>query len=101
MRPLLVTGRRTHPSRAQRTRLCLAALAAAALAALGAAAFAAPAAAATGVWVSVSPSTITTGNQVAVTGSCGENVNSATVRSQAFTGEVTLSPNNGILRGVT
>lgn len=62
---------------------------------------AAPAHAASGVWVSVNPSTITAGLQVGITGSCGENVNTASVSSGAFTSPVTLTPTNGILSATT
>ncbi len=60
-------------------------------------ALATPAQAASGVWVSVNPSTITAGFQVGITGSCGENVNTASVSSGAFTSPVTLTPVNGVL----
>jgi hypothetical protein len=60
-----------------------------------------PARAASGVWVSVNPSTITAGFEVGITGSCGENVNTASVASDAFTSPVSLTPVNGILSATT
>jgi hypothetical protein len=49
-----------------------------------------------GVWVSVSPATVSAGAQTQVTASCGENVNKATVSSIAF-GSHTLQPVGGVL----
>ncbi len=49
-----------------------------------------------GVWITVSPATVNAGSQVTVRANCGDNVNSATVKSTAF-GEVTLQPVNGQL----
>ena len=66
-------------------------------AALGGLLVAAPARAASGVWVQVNPSTITAGFQVAITGSCGENVNQANASSGAFTSPVAMTPANGVL----
>ncbi len=60
-------------------------------------AVATPAQAASGVWVTVNPSTVGAGLQVGITGSCGENVNTASVSSGAFTSPVTLTPVNGVL----
>lgn len=56
---------------------------------------------AAGEWVRVNPTTIQAGNSVTVEASCGFNVNSAKVRSQAF-GEQTLlpSPDRDFLYGV-
>jgi len=53
--------------------------------------------AASGVFVTVNPSTVAVGNSVGITGSCGENVNDATVSSDAFDSKVTLTPMNGTL----
>ena len=74
---------------------------AAGLAALAVLAPAAPAGAASGVWVTVNPSTITAGLQVGISGSCGENVNTASVSSGAFTSPVSLTPMNGLLNATT
>jgi len=82
-------------------RRALGAGAALAVAGLATLTVAAPAHAASGVWVSVNPSTITAGLQVGITGSCGENVNTASVSSGAFTSPVTLTPTNGILSATT
>jgi hypothetical protein len=49
-----------------------------------------------GVWVRVSPTTVTAGNQTQIQASCGENVNSATVSSTVF-GSVKLQPVAGVL----
>jgi len=49
-----------------------------------------------GVWVRVSPTTITAGYQTQVQASCGENANAATVSSPAF-GSHTLQPVAGVL----
>jgi hypothetical protein len=49
-----------------------------------------------GVWVRVSPTTVTAGNQTQIQASCGENANAATVQSPAF-GTVALQPVNGVL----
>jgi hypothetical protein len=55
-----------------------------------------PPANAAGVWVRVSPTTVTAGYQTQVQASCGENANAATVSSPAF-GSVTLQPVGGLL----
>jgi hypothetical protein len=49
-----------------------------------------------GVWVRVSPTTVTAGNQTEIQASCGENANAATVSSSAF-GSVKLQPVAGVL----
>lgn len=49
-----------------------------------------------GVWVRVSPTTITAGYQTQIQASCGESANAATVSSPAF-GSVTLQPVAGVL----
>jgi hypothetical protein len=49
-----------------------------------------------GVWITVSPATITAGFQVNIRASCGDNANQATVTSAAF-GTVTVLPVNGVL----
>jgi hypothetical protein len=49
-----------------------------------------------GVWITVSPATVDAGSQVTIKANCGDNVNSATVKSTAF-GEVTLQPIDGKL----
>jgi hypothetical protein len=54
-------------------------------------------ASASGVWVEVSPSSITAGFQVGVRADCGDNSNAATVTSKAF-GTVTVQPLNSILQ---
>lgn len=74
---------------------------AAGLAALAGLVPAAPALATSGVWVAVNPSTITAGLQVGISGSCGENVNTATVSSGAFPSPVRLAPSNGLLSATT
>jgi hypothetical protein len=51
---------------------------------------------AAGVWIEVSPATITAGFQVSIRASCGDNANPATVKSNAF-GTVTLQPVGGLL----
>jgi hypothetical protein len=48
------------------------------------------------VFVEVNPSTIQAGFQVGIRGSCGDNLNPATVKSDAF-GQVTLLPQYGFL----
>ena len=63
---------------------------------LGATSCAEAAANSAGVFVSVSPATVNAGAKTQVQGSCGENVNSATVSSTAF-GSVTLAPVGGVL----
>jgi hypothetical protein len=55
-----------------------------------------PTANAAGVWVRVSPTTVTAGYHTQVQASCGENANAATVSSPAF-GSVTLQPVGGVL----
>lgn len=67
----------------------------AALALAGVAAAAAPAQAG-GVYVQVTPSSITAGYQLTIKASCGDNTNDAEVRSAAF-GAVTVHPYNGVL----
>jgi hypothetical protein len=49
-----------------------------------------------GVWVRVSPTTVTAGYQTQIQASCGENANAATVTSPVF-GSVTLQPVGGVL----
>lgn len=51
---------------------------------------------ASGVWVRVSPTTVTAGYQTQIQASCGENANAATVSSPVF-GSVTLQPVGGVL----
>jgi hypothetical protein len=51
-----------------------------------------------GAWIEVNPSTIQAGYRIELRASCGDNVNTATVKSSAFS-EVTLSPQNGFLVG--
>ncbi len=52
---------------------------------------------AAGVWVEVSPSSITAGYSVAIRASCGDNSNSATVSSPAF-GSISVEPLNSQLQ---
>lgn len=49
-----------------------------------------------GVWVRVSPTTVSAGYHTQIQASCGESANSATVSSPAF-GSVTLQPVAGVL----
>jgi hypothetical protein len=49
-----------------------------------------------GVWVEVSPSTVQAGSAVGIRASCGDDVNPATVSSEAF-GTLTIQPVNGVL----
>jgi hypothetical protein len=51
-----------------------------------------------GVWIEVNPSTIQAGNRVEIRASCEDNLNEATVKSDAF-GEIKLLPENGFLVG--
>ena len=51
---------------------------------------------AAGVWVRLSPATVTAGFQTQIRASCGENANAATVSSPVF-GSVTLQPVGGVL----
>jgi hypothetical protein len=53
---------------------------------------------ASGVWVQVSPGTISPGNAVKITASCGDSSNSATVTSLVF-GTLTLHPQSALLIG--
>ncbi|HET6211345.1 MAG TPA: hypothetical protein VFE14_00590 [Micromonosporaceae bacterium] len=48
------------------------------------------------LWVEVNPSTIQAGFSISIRASCGDNVNPAKVKSDAF-GEQTMLPNNGFL----
>jgi hypothetical protein len=66
------------------------------VAASGAATQVAPAAARGGVWVQVSPTSISPGFNVQVRADCGDNSNSATVHSSAF-GTITVQPWNTLL----
>jgi hypothetical protein len=75
-------------------RTLLATAGAVALLGVGGCGMAAPNA--SGVWVEVSPGTVTAGSAVMVRASCGDNSNSATVSSPAF-GQVTLLPEAGLL----
>jgi hypothetical protein len=98
MRPLLAAGstRPRVPAHAVPRRL-LGALAALALAGLGTVTAGTAAHAASGVFVTVNPSTVAVGKSVGITASCGEDVNDATVTSDAFDSKVTLTPMNGML----
>jgi LPXTG-motif cell wall-anchored protein len=49
-----------------------------------------------GAWVEVNPSSIQAGYRVGVRGSCQENLNDATARSDAF-GEVKMAPEHGFV----
>jgi hypothetical protein len=51
-----------------------------------------------GAWIEINPSTIQAGYRVGIRASCEENLNQATVKSDAF-GEVILAPVNGFLIG--
>jgi hypothetical protein len=55
-------------------------------------------ASASGVWVQVSPGTISPGGTVKITASCGDSSNSATVNSIVF-GTLTLQPQSALLIG--
>lgn len=59
--------------------------------------FAAPARA-DGAWIEVNPSSIQAGYRVGIRASCEENLNEATVKSDAF-GEIKLLPEYGFLVG--
>ncbi|WP_344085649.1 hypothetical protein [Luedemannella helvata] len=49
-----------------------------------------------GVWIQVTPSSVTAGYQTKIKASCQDNTNGAEVRSKAF-GTVTVQPENGLL----
>jgi hypothetical protein len=55
-------------------------------------------ASADGAWIEVNPSSIQAGYRVGIRASCQENLNEATVRSDAF-GEIKLAPEYGFLVG--
>src|SRR5262245_32269620 len=76
----------------RRTRLLVATLGASVvLAGLGGCGVAHASTNSSGVWVQVSPGTITAGSAVRITANCGDTSNSATVTSIAF-GTITLLP---------
>lgn len=49
-----------------------------------------------GVWITVSPGTVTAGFDVIIKASCGDNANAASVTSNAF-GTITVTPVDGVL----
>ncbi|MEJ3744516.1 hypothetical protein WEI85_14615 [Actinomycetes bacterium KLBMP 9797] len=55
-----------------------------------------PPARADGAWVEVNPSSIQAGYKVGIRGSCQENLNDATAKSDAF-GEVKMAPQQGFV----
>jgi hypothetical protein len=59
-----------------------------------------PVANAAGVWVEVSPATITAGGNVFIRADCGDNSNVASVKSEAF-GTLTLHPWDSLLQAQT
>jgi hypothetical protein len=82
-------------------RANLSAFAAAAAGAIGVSAavlWGAAPALADGAWIEVNPSSIQAGFRVGIRASCQDNLNPATVKSDAF-GEITLAPENGFLVG--
>ena len=82
-----------------RTRQLLATLAASVLlAGLGGCGTANANANTSGVWVQVSPGTVSAGSSVKITANCGDTSNSATVTSIAF-GTITLLPQDSLMTG--